>query len=466
MPIGGETVGRAYVRILADGSELPGGIRDELEKAEPGVREAGRDHGRTYAEEFDKERKKSFKGQFGKTQKEFFDDINKALTTSLAKLDLADSFFKNKNWTEFRNRLTDEFGDAGHRAGIRMEQRLKDAADLEGLAPSIERIGVEVRRALKEIEDAEEKYLSDRNAAYAEQDRRLRAETEKSLRERQRLERAYQMNKQFDLARERKSMSEIVKLLRTLTVESEALERGERRLGIPRKRALEDFSRLGGLLPHLPGGPDDRLSFEIERVHKRLIDVQPRAARFNRTIDLISSRLGKATGRGSRNDFIHLIGGVTEGISRLLFLGPRLVTNFVSKITGAFTGATGALDKFGKVTQAIGTSIGSAVLGFAGLVVAASVLLIALGPVVALISGLLGIITALASTITFALIGGLVALGGALVPVVAGIGAVVLGIATMGDDLKDKVGAQLTPVTNQFKELGGALREGLFNKVT
>ena len=81
MPIGGETVGRAYVRILADGTDLPKGIRDSLKDkgVEKVYADAGREHNDAYNQAFAKRQKENSK----KTK----DELAKALDIGQGRLD-------------------------------------------------------------------------------------------------------------------------------------------------------------------------------------------------------------------------------------------------------------------------------------------------------------------------------------------------------------------------------------------
>ena len=256
----------------------------------------------------------------------------------------------------------------------------------------------------------------------------------------------------------------ITGLTRDLRVETGKLEQGERSLLGTRRNTLLYVQRLRELAGKLPGG--DRLSNEIDLIGRRVASAQPHLVAFNRNLDGIATRLGRATGRGSRNDFLHVIGGITEGITRLLLLGPRFVSGFISKIDLAFTtAAKGGGAAFTTVLQSLGGAASTGIVGILGLAAAAGLLLVAMGPVVALMSGLLGIITALASTISFALIGGVAALAGVLFPLAAGIGVAVLGLTNLSDTLKNKLEKQIRPVTEAFKDLGQAAATSLTRDV-
>lgn len=54
MALRGENIGQAYVKVLADGSEIPDGIEEGLADADDEVSEAGERHGREYGDNFGK----------------------------------------------------------------------------------------------------------------------------------------------------------------------------------------------------------------------------------------------------------------------------------------------------------------------------------------------------------------------------------------------------------------------------
>lgn len=143
MALRGETIGRAYVRILADGSGLPQSIKDEMENVEPVIKAEGRHHGEAYAEEF-KNRA---------SQEDIGAGIRDSLERSVARSDVAESFFNSRNWKRFIGRLKQEFGDAGIVAGHELETKfahnidgINDAIEKD-LLPNLDKIGARIRDA-------------------------------------------------------------------------------------------------------------------------------------------------------------------------------------------------------------------------------------------------------------------------------------------------------------------------------
>jgi|GEM_PF-5334205 len=60
---GGETIGRAYIKVLADGKEFEGDLRRMMKKAEPTMDKAGKDHGKAYNDAVDKEHEKGLRAR-------------------------------------------------------------------------------------------------------------------------------------------------------------------------------------------------------------------------------------------------------------------------------------------------------------------------------------------------------------------------------------------------------------------
>ena len=206
MPLRGENIGAAYIRVYVDGEEVPEGIREALDDAEPSVREGGREHGKQYGAEFNSQVNKSFKGNFGKSKKDILQGLNEGLTESLARLELSDRFFASSDWRKFRSRLTEEYGDAGTLAGKRLEERFRDSTDLDGLVGEMKRIGPQVRKAQVDL-------VAEMNDDLLRQEREMLTEAYDmnrafDRRRRQLLEEAYRENRDFDrrVAREREEM--------------------------------------------------------------------------------------------------------------------------------------------------------------------------------------------------------------------------------------------------------------------
>src|SRR5262245_18602463 len=123
-----ETVGRAYVKILADGSGMSKSIKDALGDADKDVEAASDRHSKAYAEEW---AKRDSQEKIGK-------NIQDALERGAAKSDVAQAYFKSRNWKKFTTQLKKRFGDAGIVAAD--EFMTEFGHDIEGLDTSVESV--------------------------------------------------------------------------------------------------------------------------------------------------------------------------------------------------------------------------------------------------------------------------------------------------------------------------------------
>lgn len=84
MPLRGETIGTAFVRLMVDGDKLPESVRRELRKATPEMEHVGEEHSRAYNEGFSAQQKKD-------------KNVEKSLTANIqrafAKMDADADFF-------------------------------------------------------------------------------------------------------------------------------------------------------------------------------------------------------------------------------------------------------------------------------------------------------------------------------------------------------------------------------------
>jgi hypothetical protein len=180
----------------------------------------------------------------------------------------------------------------------------------------------------------------------------------------------------------------------------------------------------------------------------------------------IGNVIGRAFGRGSRNDLLNAFGG-------FISIAPRIMSALAG--VGGWVAGLGAhfqeLQKaagggIGGAVSALGSSLSSLTAGLPGLVLAAAavavtiqavlLLLPALGAAVSLVSGL---VLALAGSLGFALVGALGAVAGALVPFAAGIGVAALamgGLSKKSQGLKD--------LKDTWKDLQKSAAKAVFGK--
>jgi hypothetical protein len=511
MPLRGESVGSAYVRIYADGSDVPDGIRDALRDAEPSVREAGEEHGRTYGDEFDKSVKKSYKHHFETTQGEMFDNLNDNLTDSLAKLELSDRFFKSKKWQDFKQRLEDEGGLAGRRAGQSLEEQFRDSADLNGLVEAVKRMGPRFRGAQKELLDAfdadwakmldtaykENKNFDDRlrrlNAQY---DMDFERHTEKLARSvSDMFDEAYrdhadfnrrekQLNFQHDEDFERSArnnesvLRRIQDAMKRVTEEIDKLSRGEKSAFSRGEltRRMSDLDRQFRIMvPHIDENRDRLRDWgdEIRKRDRELARLTPSMSRLDNVLDRGSGFIARLFGKGSRNDFLNFFGSIVGGLASVFRIFPQAImwfqrlgqtisTTFTESMRAGNTTFEAFVAAFAEGGAAILETVataGGALVAFAGFL---AILGFALGPIIGLLSGLVGILTALAGSALFGIIGALTSFAPLVVPLIGVIGGVILAIqkfkadagplSDLFDHLKapsQGVGADIRPVRLQ-----------------
>lgn len=411
MPIRGENIGTAYVRIIADGDGLDESIRRSFDDAEPSVRDGAEEHGRVYGDEFDKSVRKSYRGHWQKLQKDLFDESNKALTDSLAKLELSKRFFNSPKWAEFRRRLSDEFGDAGRLAGSELEKQFRDSTNLKAMAREMENIGPRIRRAqetlLREVH-------SDALEMNAEFDRQLKVTHDAMV----------QQSRDYD---------------RELEIHWATLARSGAKVQEFGDTNEHSFARIRG---YLGKAGDD--------------------------IDLFSNKIGRAFGKGSRNDFFNIFGSLIGNAVGLLSLVPKAgekVTGMLERMATGWTNAGGGISGFLAAGGTLVPMLSSLAVGGIAFAVALGALSAVLGPVIALLSGLLGIVTALASTVLLAAAAGVAALVGALLPlggILLGIGGAMIYFKKHSDALKKT----LQPLKADFNDLGKAAGQPIFDALS
>jgi hypothetical protein len=431
MPIGGETIGDAYVRILADGDGLDRSIRDEFRENDNAIKGEGRRHGEVYNEAMAKELKSA------PSQRRLRDSI----TEALAKQDFLDEkFFRSPKWQDFRKRMTTRFGEVGRVAGQNLERELQEGMDFGTLKNRLNNITGELAKATRQIQQAE---LSALRTQSAERD----AEFEHSIRLRASL--LESLSKRYDDIIER----------------TDRMTRGEDFAHGVRHRTIEDLHTLVDDYKRAGIATKDWTE-ESRHLEERLRFMHPTLNKHSTAIGAIADRVGAAFGRGSRNDFINIIGGVARGFVNLGQIVPGIakkVLDFGQTIKFAFDES---LRNNGSVFRATMAGVaaaletaGAAVVAFAA---AAAGAVIFVGPLVALVSLLAGVLTALSSTVIFGAIGAFGALAGALAPVVAGVGALALGLASI--DWK-REGKEAQGLIDGVKKLGSALGKGLLVNV-
>lgn len=127
--IRGETVGTAFVRILADGGELGDDIERQLREHEDAFKAAGERDSNSYTKAFDKAQKDS------PTWAKLTQSLNKAVANS----DVTADFFNGPGWKNFQESMEKRFGpDIGRRLILGIESEFRRSGSLSGLTDEIE----------------------------------------------------------------------------------------------------------------------------------------------------------------------------------------------------------------------------------------------------------------------------------------------------------------------------------------
>lgn len=441
MALRGETIGTAYVRILASGSDLGKSIRKEFEGQAETFEAAGQKNAERY--------NKGYDDVNDKARKERIKDLVHDTQEMAGRMNAAGEKIEQGLFNPLRDQLKHRFGEEiGNRLAKQIEEGFVRSGGRDLGDSLIGNLPAEVQRSVQKIQRAEERFRADREAAYAEHGRRVDAEWKKML------DTAYRMNADFNRrvkrnndqanADRRAQLAEAFQMNRDFDNKTRALQ-------ADRDREFEIHARM------------------LARAARDAEDKQRRSGnetrRWARAIDVFSNSVGKAFGKGARNNFVNLIGVVVGGIAWLGGEAAKLMVGFVSHIAGVFRSASSVGAAFGQLAAegigAVAFALGAVAIAAPVAGAALAALSFIIGPLVALISGLAGIIAALAATLTFGLIAAVAAVATALVPLAAGIGILVLGFKNLSKEQK----AAFKPVGAVFKQWGKIADNEIFRKV-
>jgi len=403
---GRETVGTAYVRILADGTGLPKSIRDEMDDLDPVFEDKGEEHSRAYTEGFNAQNKKDRNLEKGLRAK-----IDRAFGQIDADTQLLARGLEEKIQRGIVAGLDDDkLGGRAQRVGEKVAKNMSEGLSRTGVLPG--NIRGQIDKALAEVMDADE---------FERKFRRNMAEIEVDARN------------AFDGASE--SIRDYGHHLRTVT------------------HNIEEFSQK------------DHLKKWFRDIERGVTSGRNVLDRLGDSLDTAGNKVGKAFGRGSRNDLLNFFGAfvqapveilarVVRGIGGLADEGRRLKDVF-GQAGGGFSGL-GALSK--ELAPLAGNifAVGGAIAG----------LILILGPVAGLISGIVGAIVALGSAVSFALSAGLGVLGGLLAPIAFGLATVGLAFIGLDDKMKKGLKESLKGTIDQFKELKTVAAGGIVAGIT
>lgn len=412
MPIRGENIGTAYVRILADGADLDDTIRKSFKDSEPVFKQQGNRHSKAYTKAFADYQKSAPNQRI----------LDESLRDALVRTDALDAYLKSPVWKRFRAGMGRQFGEAGDHAAKRLEEQLVQGMDFDRLEGRLGNITAEVSQSIREITrlEVEERARADRE--HKESVKEVKSQYEDLINSVDRL------NKGLSVDTSRHSL---IKDLREIRVEMGRLD----------------------LTTH-------ETNLEFDDHYRALRLMHPELNRVNRIVNDLGDGFGRAFGKGSRNDFLNFMGVVAGGSVRLLNVLPNLARSLLdfvgrARLAGERGGPLGALGSvaldLGKVLGGLGAAFGAAFL-FAG-------------PLFAILSQLVGIIAALVSSLSFALVGALGAIPAVALPAVAGIAALALAFFDLDKAEKAMLKNDVKPVVEAFKDLADVARDGVFSNL-
>lgn len=238
----------------------------------------------------------------------------------------------------------------------------------------------------------------------------------------------------------------------------------------PFRRDVRNESRRGGT--EAGDEFDKSLGARLGRLRLSLGSLRKSLGRINANLGERFEGVDIGLGRlkGSRNDFLNIVGSMAGALERTLGGAIQGVFQGLGAIVSSFgqrlASANGPLGKFGEGMDKLGISIsrvggggldglliqiGAVILGFQALVALT-------GPLVAGLSGLGAAFIALTVGIGGALAGGLLALGPALTAVAAGVGALTIAFSGLSKSQQ----AVFEPLKTLFGEVRASVQGALF----
>lgn len=432
--LGHETVGTAYIRILAEGSGLDESIKREIRKSDDGVRAEGARQGEAYGKEFKK----------GLSQQKIGEGLRENLEKGQARTDLADRYFNSRDWKRFVGRLKQEYGDEGIVAARELQDKFRH--NLGGLEQSTGDIG----RMVDGIRDKNQQAADDFEKSW-------RTSFDKTGNDIQRL----RANFAEDFGDIGKNLDDTKTHLRNLATEFDDGNDRMRRWRTEITKGLGVMGRWGHRIEESGGF--------FAHFLRTARETSPVVTKMRSGFSSFADVLGRAFGKGSRNNFLNFIGSVVGG---LVELGSKVLTGVIGffmdmgkQAKAAFTASQEAGDA---MFVSLAKGAGAAALSFAelpvmlaGLAAALVAITIALGPIIGALSLLLGTVIALTASISFGLMGALAPLVGLLAPIAVTAGAVAAAFIGMDTKTKKLMKESLKPLKQDLQDLGDAARPGI-----
>jgi len=434
VPIRGETIGRAYVRILADGSGFDQDVKRQLREHEQMFEHEGQRAGQAWMDGYEAERKKGLEDDDN-----FFDRIRKGA----GRLDAVGEQYAEHFTHGFREELRQHFGDdIGDMIGKNLDESFLKGASLQSIAARLENIRPDVARATQQIVDEQNRIWAKGNA---DNEKDYELHIAKLARMDQLREGSAKIHAQ--------QLKEVDNQYRALSNDV-----GKFSDGVNKNR--ESFRELNARIESVSnemavlGATSKDTAKGFEDLRRTLRGQGNDVDRANKKYGTFGDTLGKMFGKGARNNFVNAIGSIMEGVGNLASVPQRVFDKFKGmgdSLGLVFDQAGGGVGGFIAVAGRISTVVGGAAVGLIALVgvvgTLTTALLLAAGAALALVSAL-----------GFGLIGALAPLVGLLGPVGVALGGVALAFATM---TKEQRKATLKPFTDGLKKLGSLALPGI-----
>jgi methyl-accepting chemotaxis protein len=401
MAFGRETVGTAYVRILADGSRLDEDIKRQMKDHGATMSKVGEEGAEGYEEGWQKHWRSSA------TQKEMSDGIKDAL----ARNDGVDRFLRSAKWEQTKKLLNKKFGEAGDVAGANMARRLIESGDFDEFNAKWQRLVPEIAHATDQIMRKEDefakKFRADMDAIGRAAERSLRGANQ-------------------ELVKQARLHEDIFKTIRTGQLD-----------------LIREAGKTESFLARLRRGNEDATT-----------SIRTRWTR-------VSDAIGTAFGRGSRNDFLNFFGSLFRNLSRLpILIGDAVqgIGKFLGDLSKTFQDAGG----WGEGLIAVLGKVGP---GAAGGAIGLGALIILLGSLTSAASLAAGTITALVSSLAFGLAGALIPLAPLIFPLITGIAGLAFAVSALNKETKKSALHPIAEGFKELKGLGkdvlGGMEEGI-----
>lgn len=419
MPLRGESIGVAYVKILADGTGFGEDARKKLRDSDSDFRSIGEDHSRAYEE--------GFTDQEDRIGADFVDGLVAGIRRNSGRFDSIADQLNSDLLDPIEREFKEKFGDIGDEMFQELREGFRrSGGDTDFLDDFIENLERNVESATRRIE----KVQIDSAERTALAIRQAEADKQKSI---------------------RGTTAEFRALVRQIN----AYHRSVDSTHADRAALRDDLERIGNKMREL-GANTRTFDRDFRDVSSRLRTTHPLLQRLTNSFDGFGDSVARAFGKGARNDFFNLFGRITGFFVSLPGLVTRGIQSFInlgSNIKDTFgEGPLSVIKKFGAGVAGIAIGLGGLAVVMGGVVLVAGVLSSAL-------LSLVGAAVALSSALAFTLGGAIAVVAGALVPLAAGIGVAILAVQNM--DKKTK--KAFSGIKDSFKDLGKDAAANIFD---